>query len=98
MIIFDPLWQLLKERNITTYDLEYVYGLNPADTSRLKNNHNYTLKSIDRFCHLFSCQPGEILLYKDSKEFYIPSNQQISTGREVYTKRSVLISKKNSSK
>ena len=25
MIVFDPFWQLLKERNITTYDLEYKY-------------------------------------------------------------------------
>lgn len=52
MIVFDPFWQLLKERNITTYDLEYKYGLNPADTSRLKHNHNYTLKSINRFLSL----------------------------------------------
>ena len=64
MIVFDPFWQLLKERNISTYDLEYEFGLNPADTSRLKNNHNYTLISINRFCEMFSCQPGEILLYK----------------------------------
>lgn len=63
MIVFEPLWQLLKERNISTYSLEYDFGLNPADISRLKNNHNYTLKSINRFCELLCCQPGEILLY-----------------------------------
>lgn len=63
MIVFDPFWELLNERNITTYDLEYEYGLNPADISRLKNNHNYTLKSINRLCKFLSCQPGEIILY-----------------------------------
>ncbi len=77
MIVFDPFWQLLKEQNITTYDLEYKYGLNPADTSRLKHNHNYTLKSINRFCELFSCQPGEILFYRSSNILIPPEGLQM---------------------
>lgn len=66
MIIFDPLWEYLEKNNISTYDLEYTYGLNPAEISRLKNNHNYTLRSINRFCKLLSCQPEDILLYVDN--------------------------------
>lgn len=65
MIVFDPFWQLMKERQISTYALEYTYELNPADISRLKHNHNFTLNSIDRFCCLFSCQPKDLLLYID---------------------------------
>lgn len=63
MITFDPFWQLMAQRGISTYALEYTYELNPADISRLKNNHNFTLRSIDRFCYLFSCQPGDILTH-----------------------------------
>lgn len=63
MIVFDPLWKLLSEQNITTYDLEFTYGLNPAEINRLKNNHNYTLNSISRFCKLFLCQPSDIIAY-----------------------------------
>ena len=39
--------KLLKVERHTVYKLEYTYGLNPADISRLKHNHNYTLNSLD---------------------------------------------------
>ncbi len=77
MIVFDPFWQLLEERKISTYDLEYEYGFNPAEISRLKRNHNYTLKSIDRFCEFFSCQPSEIILYRKSDDILVPSDYTI---------------------
>lgn len=64
MIVFDPFWDMMKKRKISTYALEYTYGLNPSEISRLKNNHNYTLNSIDRFCILFQCQPSDILMFK----------------------------------
>ena len=32
MITFDPFWELMRERKITVYNLEYSYGLNPADS------------------------------------------------------------------
>lgn len=65
MITFDPFWEMMRERNITIYDLEYKYGLNPAEINRLKHNHNFTLKSIDKLCSIFNCQPSDILDYTD---------------------------------
>ena len=75
MITFDPFWQLMKERGINVYLLEYEIGLNPADISRLKHNHNYTLRSIDRLCALFNCQPGELLLYTNVNDLSYKSNR-----------------------
>jgi DNA-binding Xre family transcriptional regulator len=63
MITFEPFWQLMEDRGITTYTLVYTYGMNPAEISRLRHDHNYTLRSIDRLCYMFSCQPGDILAY-----------------------------------
>lgn len=65
MISFDPLWIMLKEKNISTYDLEYIYDLNPAEISRMKHNHNFTLKFISRLCNIFDCQPNDIIVYLD---------------------------------
>ena len=65
MIVLEPLWDMFKERGINVYSLEYTYGLNPAEIHRLKKGHNYTLKSIDRYCKLFGCQPGDILEYTE---------------------------------
>lgn len=61
MITFDPFWQEMENRGISIYALEYDYGLNPAEISRLKNNHNFTVKSINKLCVLFDMRPEEIM-------------------------------------
>ena len=65
-VFYDKFISILghvKKRNITVYNLEYDYGLNPADISRLKHNHNYSLKSINRFCSMFDCKIENIAVY-----------------------------------
>ena len=68
MISFDPLWDMLKEHGITTYNLEYDYELNPVEISRMKNNHNFTLTFINRLCEMFNCQTGDIIKYINEEE------------------------------
>lgn len=68
MISFDPLWDMLKEHGITTYNLEYDYELNPAKISRMKNNHNFTLSFINRLCEMFKCQTWDIIKYINEEE------------------------------
>jgi DNA-binding Xre family transcriptional regulator len=63
MMSLAPFWEMLKRNNITVYNLEYDYDLNPADISRLKNNHNYSLKSLNRFCNLFHCRIEDIVVF-----------------------------------
>lgn len=64
MITFAPLWNTLQSRRETIYDLEYRYGLNPAEISRLKHDHNFTLRSVDRFCTLLGCTLEEVVRYE----------------------------------
>ncbi len=63
MITFDPLWKTLQNRGISTYDLEYQYEINPAEISRLKHNHNFTLRSVDKYCKLLRCTLEEVVEY-----------------------------------
>lgn len=70
MISFEPFWNYLSEKGITTYDLIEKYDLNPVEIFRLKNNHNYTLKSLDRYCRMFSCQPSDMITYVAEKTEY----------------------------
>lgn len=67
MIVTTPFWDMCKKRGISVYSLEYDYALNPAEISRLKHNHNFSLKSLDRYCELFQCGIEDIVIY-------IPSN------------------------
>lgn len=34
---------------------------------RLKRRHNYTLKTIDKYCKILGCQPGDILLHVEEE-------------------------------
>jgi DNA-binding Xre family transcriptional regulator len=68
MMSFSPFWEMLKRNNITVYMLEYDYELNPADISRLKHNHNYSLKSLNRFCNLFHCGIQDIVEFIPDEE------------------------------
>lgn len=63
MMDFSPFWAMLSLRGISTYDLEYTYELNPAEISRLKHNHNFTLNTIDHYCHLFHCRVEDIVIH-----------------------------------
>lgn len=67
MMDMSPFWNMLKQRGISTYALEYEYGLNPAEISRLKHNHNFSLKSLDRYCHLFHCKVEEIVVHIEDR-------------------------------
>lgn len=63
MILTTPFWDMCKKRGISVYALEYVYELNPAEISRLKHNHNFSLKSLDRYCELFQCSIEDVVIY-----------------------------------
>ena len=65
MITFEPFWDYIRKHNITTYQLIEEYDLNPVEIYRLKHDHNYTLVSIESFCKLFSCQPSDLIAYKE---------------------------------
>ena len=68
MISFEPLRELMKQRGISTYTLQEKYGFNPADVSRLKYNHDYTMKMVKRLCEIFNCEPSDIIkIVEDDK-------------------------------
>lgn len=67
MITFAPFWRMMEKRGITEHALLQIYGLDVADINRLKHNHNYTLKSINNLCQLFSCKVEDIIEYEDDK-------------------------------
>lgn len=63
MMVTKPFWDMMKQRGISVYSLEYDYELNPAEISRLKHNHNFSLRTLDRYCNLFHCRIEDIVLH-----------------------------------
>lgn len=63
MISYDPFWQTLHRKNISTYKLIYEYGILPDTTQRLRSEKTITTKTLNTLCSVLCCQISDILVY-----------------------------------
>lgn len=61
MIVFDKLWKVMKEKNISQYRLINEYGISPAQITRLKRNENVKVNIINTLCNILDCDICDIL-------------------------------------
>ena len=50
MIDYSPLWETLKKKNISTYQLIKEYHFSKGTLDSLKQNRNVTLNTIESLC------------------------------------------------
>ena len=68
MIIYDKLWETMKEKGITQYALIKTYKISPAQITRLKRNESVSTHTIDIFCNILDCDISDIMQFiKDKK-------------------------------
>ena len=63
MITFAPLWETLKQKNISTYRLEHTFGLSKSFIYNLKHNKSITLNTLNRLCNMFDCEISDVIEY-----------------------------------
>ena len=63
MISYDNLWNVMKERGVSQYTLIKKYGISPAQITRLKRNESVSTHTIEMFCRILNCQPGDLMTY-----------------------------------
>ena len=61
MIKFDRLWQTMKEKGITQYDLYTHYNVNRSQINRLRHNENVETNTIDKLCNILDCKVEDIM-------------------------------------
>lgn len=64
MIVFDRLWETMKEKNITQYKLINKYGISPGQITRLKRNENINSHTVNILCEILDCAVEDIMEYK----------------------------------
>lgn len=60
--IYDKLFEKLKERGISTYQLRQN-GLSPTIINKLVHGQNVNTSTLEYFCKLLSCDIGDIMEY-----------------------------------
>ena len=63
MIVFDRLWDKLKENDISQYKLINTYHISPSQLTRLKRNNNINTHTINTFCEILHCKVEDIMEY-----------------------------------
>ena len=64
MIVYDKLWDTMKEKGITQYTLIKIYKISPAQITRLKRNESVSTHTIEMFCKILDCNVSDIMEYK----------------------------------
>lgn len=63
MIRFDKLWEIMRQRNVTTYQLREQCGIDSKTIRRLKANENIETKTLNKLCSVLECRLEDIAEY-----------------------------------
>lgn len=63
MVSYEPLWQTMKEKGITTYALIEKYKVQSKTIYNLKHNKNITTATLETLCDILDCSPNDILTF-----------------------------------
>lgn len=65
MVTYEPLWQTMKKKNITTYTLIDKYGINARTIYNLKHNKGITVDTLEKICKILGCTPNDVIRFVD---------------------------------
>lgn len=63
MIVFDKLWRVMDEKQISTYQLRERCGIDSKTIRRLRKNDNMETKTLNKLCAALSCRIEDIAEY-----------------------------------
>lgn len=63
MIIYDRLWDTMKNRGFSTYKLREECGIDSKTIRRLKANENIETKTINKLCNALHCKVEDVMQY-----------------------------------
>lgn len=70
MIKFDKLWETMKKKGITQYDLYTHYDMSHGQLDRLRNNQNVETNTIDKLCNILQCSVEDIMTHYDDDNVF----------------------------
>ncbi|MGN1432314.1 MAG: helix-turn-helix domain-containing protein [Ruminococcus sp.] len=64
MIVYDKLWETLKEKKISQYKLIKTYHISTGQLDRLRKNENVSTYTLNQLCEILDCELSDIAEYK----------------------------------
>lgn len=63
MLSYEPLWETMQNKGITTYALISKYDINPRTVNNLKHDKSITMYTLERLCEILECTPNDIIKF-----------------------------------
>lgn len=76
MIIYDRLWETLKKKGISQYNLVTDYNISKSLLQRLRNNEGISTHSINMLCNILDCQIQDIAEFIKDNDFQTKENKE----------------------
>lgn len=64
MIVFNRLWDTMKEKGISQYRLIREFGFSSGQMDRLRKNENVSTHTLNELCRILDCRLEDIAEYK----------------------------------
>jgi DNA-binding Xre family transcriptional regulator len=64
MIIYDRLWDTMKQKGISQYKLIKEYNISSGQLDRLRKNANVNTYTLNQLCSILDCTLEDIAEYK----------------------------------
>lgn len=63
MISYEPFYNTLKEKGLSTYKLINQYGISRSLLDRLKHNKPISTVTLNDLCSILSCRVEDIMIF-----------------------------------
>ena len=63
MYDYQPLWETMKERGVSQYQL-LKGGIDNKTLDSLKKGKNITMLTLEKLCKIIGCTPNDIVAFK----------------------------------
>lgn len=63
MIVYDKLWETMKDRDVSQYKLIKDYKISSGQLDRLRKNGNVSTYTINQLCKILNCRIEDIAEY-----------------------------------
>lgn len=63
MIVFDKLWETMRQRGISQYKLIKEYKVSTGQLDRLRKNENISTYTLNQLCETLNCCLEDIAQY-----------------------------------
>jgi len=64
VIVYNKLWQTMKEKNVSQYQLIKKYGISTGQLDRLRKNGNVNSYTLNTLCEILDCRLEDIAEYE----------------------------------